>query len=517
MPSMKRNRALKFGAMALVCLFSISCGPIFWIQKYRDMPDITSSPQWDYKQRRTIGKKNANIDRYYGDTYGTERNPRFIANPIELDPSRFVERSEADGLIAPNSDRSGSGTKLTFFHLSDVHLRDEQVRLYDKRTSEMADYVISSFERSPLQEAFDGALYYAMVQTMNATVKAMPDNDPLKPRFMIHTGDAVDAGVVTELYEFLSISNCVMLPWYNVLGNHDSGVFGNIKQEMVFVNNPFVDFMALHSKFDFVNMHHNAYEDDNFRLVYISPLNTGSDYTLRAHDRFYSKFNGFDRMKYTPQAIKNQQVCWDCPGYYSIEVRGEDRGIGDPAIQIIVLDTGFRFSASGRLEDEQLQWLKQEIERFRDKIILVFGHHDLKSIENNAELKTILASSPAVVAYFCGHVHGHKINYHRGEGGRFGFWEVVADSLIEYPQQGSIVRIKYENGVGILEVYAFDPTIQESYTDRQGREQLSELYRHVQLSRKGALDDIAFWKKQQIDANRKDRYARVKFPYPKLR
>jgi 3',5'-cyclic AMP phosphodiesterase CpdA len=76
---------------------------------------------------------------------------------------------------------------------------------------------------------------------------------------MIHTGDSVDAGVVTELYEFLAISNEVQLPWYNVLGNHDSGVFGNIEQDMIFVNNPFVDFMALHSKFNIINMHHSAY------------------------------------------------------------------------------------------------------------------------------------------------------------------------------------------------------------------------------------------------------------------
>jgi 3',5'-cyclic AMP phosphodiesterase CpdA len=514
---MGRNISCYFlAAIILLGTLLVGCGPAFWIQKYGDMPDVNAQPAWDFKQRRTIAEKNANIDKYYREHYRDQKIVKFKAEPIIVDPGKFADRREADVVITPNPDLSGGGTKLTFFHLSDVQLRDEQVRLYDKQTSELADHVITSFERSARQEVFDGAMYYAMVQAMNATIDSMAGNDPGKPAFMIHTGDAVDAGVVTELYEFLAISNEVKMPWYNVLGNHDSGVFGNIEQDMIFVNNPFVDFMALHSKFNIINMHHTAYEDDNFHFVYFSPNNTVSDYTLRASDRFYSKFNGFDRKQYSPDEIRTLQICWKCPGYYSIEVKGEDTAAKDPAIQMIVLDTGFRFGASGKLEDDQLKWLKEELVRSKNKVILVFGHHDIASITNSGELKQLLTASPNAVAYLCGHTHKPRINYHPGQEGRFGFWEIVAGALIEYPQQGSLVRVKYENGFGIIEVYAFDSTLLRTYPDKDRGEKSSELYEQVQLSRQGAKDDIPEWKRQQIDAAAADRYARLKFPYPKL-
>jgi 3',5'-cyclic AMP phosphodiesterase CpdA len=514
---MGKNMSCYFSvAIILLSTLVVGCGPAFWIQKYGDMPDVNAQPAWDYKQRRTIAEKNANIDKFYRDHYRDQNIAKFKADPIVIDPGKFTDRREADNAITPNPDRSGSGTKLTFFHLSDVQLRDEQVRLYDKQTSEMADHVITSFERSARQEVFDGAMYYAMVQTMNATIGSMAADGAGRPAFMIHTGDAVDAGVVTELYEFLTISNEVMLPWYNVLGNHDSGVFGNIEQDMVYVNNPFVDFMALHSKFNIINMHHSAYEDDNFHFVYFSPTNTSSDYTLRASSEFYSKFNGFDRNQYSPDEIRTLQICWKCPGYYSIEVKGEDAVAKDPAIQMIVLDTGFRFGASGKLEGDQLKWLKEELERSRNKIILVFGHHDIASITNSGELKQLLMAYPTVVAYFCGHTHKPKISYHAAQEERFGFWEIVAGALIEYPQQGSLVRVKYENGVGIIEVYAFDNTIRSTYTDHNGMSQPSDLYQQVRLSQEGAVADVPSRKKRQIDASKEDRFARLKFPFPKL-
>ena len=125
-------------------------------------------------------------------------------------------------------------------------------------------------------------------------------------------------------------------------------------------------------------------------------------------------------------------------------------------------------------------------------------------------------ASPTVVAYFCGHTHKPRINYHTGQEGRFGFWEIVAGALIEYPQQGSLVRVKYENGVGIIEVYAFDSAIQSTYRDLNDINQPSELYKQVLLSREGAAGDVPPWEKRRIDARKEDRFARLKFAYPKL-
>ena len=197
-------------------------------------------------------------------------------------------------------------------------------------------------------------------------------------------------------------------------------------------------------------------------------------------------------------------------------MKEENSATKDPAIQMIVLDTGFRFGSNGKLEDRQLKWLKEELERSKKKIILVFGHHDIASITNSGELKKLFMASPTVVAYFCGHTHKPRINYHTGQEGRFGFWEIVAGALIEYPQQGSLVRVKYENGVGIIEVYAFDSAIQSTYRDLNDINQPSELYKQVLLSREGAAGDVPPWEKRRIDARKEDRFARLKFAYPKL-
>ena len=161
-------------------------------------------------------------------------------------------------------------------------------------------------------------------------------------------------------------------------------------------------------------------------------------------------------------------------------------------------------------------WLQSEIEKSTSKITLIFGHHNLKTIRNGKVLEELFAAHPSVVAYFCGHTHEHNINYHPGQENTFGFWEVITAATFAYPMQGSLVRIKSEAGVGFVEIYAFEHTIQETYFDKDQIERNSELYKHAQLAYWGAVADISTRKKEKIDRNLKDRYARLKFPYPKL-
>ena len=515
MLNFRKRHLLLLYSLILLCFGINSCTPVFWIKKYRDMPDIEDEPDWDYKERRTIKAKNFGLEKYYQDQYGKRSAPKFEAKLIEVGEALLVVRDEDEGVVLPQSDTSDSGVKLTFVHLSDVQLRDEQVRLYDKATSKLADYIITSFEHSPLQEAFDGAAYYAIIQTVNATVEAYDESDSRRPTFMIHTGDAMDAGVVNELYEFLYITNEIKIPWYNVIGNHDIGTFGNIKQKMIYVNDPFVEFMTIHSKFNFINIHHNTYE--YYPFVNVSPTNTVIEPTTFGGPLF-SLYNGFDRLHYTPREINSENfICRDCPGYYSIQVKEKDESTKDPAVQMIVLDTGFSFGARGTVDDEQIEWLRNELVRSSDKITLVFGHHDIASIGEGSKLKELFADHPSVIAYFCGHTHRHKINYHSGKNGNFGFWEVITDSILVYPQQGSLVRIKYENGIGLLDVYAFNHTVQENYIKDQDSIEDSLLFNHAQLAHEGAASDVSESTKRAIDNNKRDRYARLRFPYPKLK
>ncbi len=508
----KRTLTLAFVILSLVVF--LSCGvPTFWIQKYRDMPDIGDLQEWQRNEedKRTIRAKNEKIEDYYLAHYG-RGTPRFEASPIEIDESKLVIRSEVDGVTIPVAGRSTPGVKLTFAHLSDVQLRDEQVRLYDEKTSELADNLISSFEHHPFIEAFDGALYLSIVQSINATAEDTTREVARRPAFMIHTGDAIDAGVITELYEFVYISNELAIPWYNAIGNHDIGTFGNIDPDKIYVNDPFVDFITIHSKLSFINMHHNA--DQYSDLVPKTPTNVGHDQTTGMGDTLLSNFNGFDRLRYTPAEIFDDLgLCEDCPGYYSLEVKTRKEKTGDPAIQMIVLDTGFSFGAHGKIDEGQFRWLTNEIETCRNKLILVFGHHNIETIKDGERLTALFARHPSVIAYLCGHKHNHDINYYPGTGGGFGFWEVITDAIFAYPQQGSFVTISYDGKVGLLDVYAFNHTIKETY-GVNGDEQISELFEHAQLAFKGAIEDISDEKRLSIDGNMEDRYARLRFPYP---
>jgi 3',5'-cyclic AMP phosphodiesterase CpdA len=497
----------------------LSCdAPRFWIQKYRDMDDAGDLKEWERNEtdKRTLKKKNEDIDNYYQQTYGWRDTPYFEASPIEVKESRLVVRKEVDGVNLSTGALSDSGAKFTFVHLSDVQLRDEQVRLFDKETSDLADNLISSFEHHPFVEAFDGAIYYAIVQTINTTAALGPRGPALTPTLMIHTGDAIDAGVITELYEFVYISNELSIPWYNVIGNHDIGTFGNIDPGDMYVNDPFVDFMTIHGELGFINMHHNA--DDYPVPAPVTPTNWGNDAGLMVNNTLYTRFNGFDRRYYSGELLREKvKICDSCPGYYSLEVRAREEYTKDPAIQMIVLNTGFSFGARGKIDEDQLDWLKSEIDTCSDKLVIVCGHHNIETIDDGERIADLFARSPAVIAYLCGHKHHHNINYHSGPDGGFGFWEVITDAIFAYPQQGSLVTISFDGEVGLLDVYAFDHTIKKTYTDEEGNTQNSTLYEHARLARKGAINDITDEEKSRIDGNMEDRYARLRFPYPVLK
>jgi hypothetical protein len=90
----------------------------------------------------------------------------------------------------------------------------------------------------------------------------------------------------------------------------------------------------------------------------------------------------------------------------------------------------------------------------------------------------------------------------------------VTDAIFAHPQQASLVRVKYEEGLGFLDVYAFGHTLQETYLDSTGSPRASELYAHAALARAGAVEDISESEKRRIDGDRENRYARLKFPYP---
>lgn len=95
---------------------------------------------------------------------------------------------------------------------------------------------------------------------------------------------------------------------------------------------------------------------------------------------------------------------------------------------------------------------------------LVFGHHQLEEgfFDDSDEELLELFNEPRynVIAYFCGHTHKHEVKYHENPTNPevFGFWEIVADSILEYPKRGSLVTFRYtEDGVWEMVLQSFWP------------------------------------------------------------
>ena len=121
------------------------------------------------------------------------------------------------------------------------------------------------------------------------------------------------------------------------------------------------------------------------------------------------------------------------------------------SVTILALDTVNPFGGwQGSIDQEQFNWLKEQVEQIKDKYIVITSHHPIQDIYNGyspsarrvlgAEIETYLITKPAVIAWICGHTHRHRIAYFGPDITR-GFYQIETSSLIDWPQQGRIIEI----------------------------------------------------------------------------
>lgn len=121
------------------------------------------------------------------------------------------------------------------------------------------------------------------------------------------------------------------------------------------------------------------------------------------------------------------------------------------SVTILALDTVNPFGGwQGSIDQEQFNWLKEQVEQIKDKYIVITSHHPIQDIYNGyspsarrvlgAEIESYLITKPAVIAWICGHTHRHRIAYFGPDITR-GFYQIETSSLIDWPQQGRIIEI----------------------------------------------------------------------------
>ena len=171
----------------------------------------------------------------------------------------------------------------------------------------------------------------------------------------------------------------------------------------------------------------------------------------------------------------------------------------------------------------QTKWLENVLAEYSKKgdwMVIAFGHHSLnsKSFFDDSFQKVLdLFKNPEynVIAYFCGHSHDYRIQYHLAEESpdHFGFWEIVTDSIMEYPKRGSLVNIIVNNdGFWEISLQSFWPYFLDKLPDDAPR-----LLENALKCYQGAMRDKTGKKKmtsyQKLDPKHHD--VILRFSYPK--
>jgi len=347
----------------------------------------------------------------------------------------------------------------TFVHVSDVQLRDAALHYNRGLVRWGADALSHGAERPRKLDGHDDYPFIALVGAINASQhRKRPDPDV--PEFVVHTGDSVDVSTTGELLRFLDVANHLDVPWLQVMGNHDSLVWGNFFKSFN-VRPSHDDLEFIRTKGHFIELHGRTTRV-GLPDAYVSHAPTENGNLL-----FEA---GMRRHGFGVAPTRN--------GFYSVTVRS------NPRLRLIVLDTvadsetipktrlltGSYLEhpgpgAVGLLDAEQLDWLRQEIAdaRVKGEGVLVFGHHPL--LNKGRYAPDLIARDPIssewellvsnelthvgndqVLGYFGGHTHApHYIAAGvPGAPTRLDdakFVEVIAPSLHEAPQFAFLVNI----------------------------------------------------------------------------
>lgn len=134
--------------------------------------------------------------------------------------------------------------ELSFLHFSDVQIREPGAKLGGTQLSSTLRNIEPSFEQDYVQELYALYGYDAIVKTAWHEIEladalrgrleyAVEAAQRPGPTFMIHTGDSADTGMQSEFDSFVTYTNKLEVPWYQVIGNHDVLAFGDLRMSSV--------------------------------------------------------------------------------------------------------------------------------------------------------------------------------------------------------------------------------------------------------------------------------------------
>jgi len=413
----------------------------------------------------SLNEKFHDIEKYLA-LYGDVESDGIYFNP------GFFE--VAKGEESPNSPI----VTMDFIHISDVHLRDERAQLFSRFWSGLADKIVGSVRFGINQEKYDFSVFMSLLLGVDGYAENLKDT---RPAFLIQTGDSVHVSLLSEAWEFLYILNQSLnaIPWFSVIGNHDVTIFGTpVFNGNSHLKNPGLSFLPINplpeagffNAIGYMTLH-QAGETVISGIPVRTPSGGVQDldtFSPGSFDPSRTEFHGFDMLPSSfsrDHDIKTSRARPEIKGYYALDytLSGND---DDPCfpekIRVVVLNTSEYVSvkAEGGFSEEQVVWLRDLLnglpnEKMR---VIAFGHHPLipktgwmkKSGDQYERLTQVHdLFRKHVDVYFCG--HSHK----QGYSDEYGFLQVIAPSVMGFPQSGHKVKLMYGEKSLIVEVVAF--------------------------------------------------------------
>jgi len=403
---------------------------------------------------------------------------------VDADGDGVLERGPGEPLdvradLSPGSRRGR--TLATFAQVTDTHIVDEE----SPARLEMLDRLGSPFTSAfRPQEPLTGQVLAAMLRSLNA----------LRPQALVVTGDLIDNAQSNELTEATSIlrggvvdpssgarryegvqsandpdpfyyrpgidpprhpglltaaerdfrSPGSRAPWYPVVGNHDLLVQGN------FAPSAETRRVAV----------------GPLKLVRLSPAavaaaKEGALSASLVHSLLSRGLPGTAepvtpdprrRELSAPEVLKRLRSASGHGGSgplmdYAFDIGSRVRAI---VLDVIRRDVG----SSGVVHAGQVHWLASRLRAAGARWVIVFSHAPLDRIAGGDRLLALLDRDPYVISAIAGDTHRNSIVPRRTRDG--GYWLITTSSLVDYPQQARMFRLRQTARGVVLETWLVD-------------------------------------------------------------
>lgn len=261
------------------------------------------------------------------------------------------------------------------------------------------------------------------------------------------------------------------VPWYAVLGNHDTLWNGVI---------------AIDSEVrGLATGHRKASEWPALANTYLRGMGMSSSVFTRFTNQLWSQWHrNADMMDVTPDGERKlfQEMGFvathlESPARPGPVGHGFTQGNLDSGTTYWAADLNKNFrvfgldtcnqvaGADGAVPEDQFNWLKSGLAQAQQekKFALVLSHHNSVTLENDAqavfggqrlvhadEFISAMHEYPNMIAWINGHTHINTIRPHPSDKG--GFWEITTASCVDFPQQQQLIEFM-DNRDGTMSMF----------------------------------------------------------------